>query len=109
MTEPKTDPDPSDLTTKDGVIDHVRARIEEIYETTDLRGIAYERQAILAAAKETAYMELFADLFARVKALEPNTEGWDCQACGKPLEKGPGFCSQACVFAWGESREPHSS
>lgn len=101
-----------DLTTTDGVVDHLTDRIRSIVEREG--GVAHPDS--IRGAKEQAHAELLAELFGeleelkdRVKALEPNTEEWDCQTCGKPIENGPGYCGPSCFFAEGKPREPHSS
>lgn len=61
MTDPKTD-----LTTTDGVIAHVTERTRAISE----RGGGVAHAESIRAAKEEAYMELFAELFGKLELLK---------------------------------------
>lgn len=81
-----------DLTTWDGVAAHVGSRVVEFFEESS----GSPSPESIQAARETIYAQLFADLFARVKALEPKDSTWRCMVCGKPAIYPRPSCSGPC-------------
>lgn len=79
-----------DLTTLTGVRGHVTARLDEFFKP------CIPDDAAIQAGKETVVWELLAELFKRVKALEPKDSTWRCLVCGKPAIYPRPTCSKAC-------------
>lgn len=86
-----------DLTTPDGLAVYLRAQMKAL-------GPGDPQDAF-----QVILVELLAELFKRVKALEPKDSTWRCLVCGKPAIYPRPTCSKACDERGMENRQAGKS